>query len=108
MKTKLFHINRFHGRSIRFRNGFAIGFNWTHGNGSTTKTSAIIAGYHPPQSITWRWALYWNRPQKLFQFSASKRSRRYGYFGITLPLIGGFKLNWQPYMWRKTNERDAA
>ena len=51
------YINRFLGRSLHFKNGFHIGFNWMHGNGHSSKTAAVLAGYHHPNSITWRWSL---------------------------------------------------
>lgn len=101
MSEKLFRIDRYYGRSIAFRNGLSLGFNWVHGNGTTSKTSAILAGYHPPRSITWRWAFYWVRTRRLFQLGFSARWSMYGYVGILLPLIGGFDFRWQPYMWRK-------
>jgi hypothetical protein len=90
-------INRYFGRSVRFSNGFSIGFNWVHGNGQTSKTSAILAGYHPPRSITWRWALYWNKP------AGRKTSAGRVFKGVyvRLPLIGGIELRWQETMLRK-------
>lgn len=102
----MFTIDRFLGRSVHFSNGFGLGFNWVHGNGETSKTSAILAGYHPPWSLTWGWALYWDRPQSLVLLPKVSRwtpspGSGYGSLAITLPLIGGFSLRWQPLMRRR-------
>lgn len=96
-----YYINRFHGWSIEFGNGFKLGFNWVHGNGKTSKTSAVIAGFHHPKSITWRWAIYWIKPKKLFVFPSFRIwNKCTGSAEITLPLIGGLSFNWQQNMWR--------
>lgn len=99
-------IHRFHGRSVHFANGLGLGFNWVHGNGDTTKTSAILAGYHPPWSLTWGWALYWERPQRPWRLPKVSRwapaaGSGYGSLSIMLPLVGGLTLNWQPLMRRR-------
>lgn len=102
--SKLFHINRYFGWSIVFRNGFSIGFNWTWSQGHSSRTSASVMSYHPPSSITWIWALYWNKPKRLFCLpSARWRRSLYGYASIDLPLIGGLSLSWQPRMDYKNN-----
>lgn len=105
--ASLFHINRYFGRSIEFRNGLAIGFNWCWSQGTSSRTSATLAAYHPPSSITWVWALYWSKPRKLL-FIPSVYFRRglYGRFAINLPLVGGLDFSWQPRMERKV--RSAA
>ena len=91
------HVNKYFGRSIVFTNGLRIGFNWVHGNGRTSKTSATLAGYHPPRSITWLWALYWNKPFGLVPKIGSFRDGVY----IRLPIVGGLELRWQEEMKRK-------
>ncbi len=89
-------INSFFGRSVKFSNGFRIGFNWVHGNGRTSKTSAVLASYHPPNSITWVWALYWNKPNG-WKPSTGKLFR--GIY-VRLPLFGGLEVRWQAPMKR--------
>ena len=88
------YINTFFGRSVEFSNGFHVGFNWVHGNGRTSKTSAVIAGYHPPSSITWLWALYWCKPAG-WKPSAGKLF--HGYY-VRLPVLGALELRWQKAM----------
>lgn len=100
------NINRFLGRSVEFKNGLSLGFNWVHGNGETTKTSAALASYSPPWSLTWGWALYWERPRSLVLLPKVSRwcprpGSDYGSLHLTLPLIGGFTVRWQPLMRRR-------
>jgi hypothetical protein len=97
-------VNTYFGRSLHFKNGLSVGFNWVHGNGESSKTSAIIAGYHPPRSITWLWALYWNKPAGL------KPSGGKLYHGcyVRLPLVGALELRCQEPMWRKPKEGKAG
>jgi hypothetical protein len=99
------HVNSFLGRALVFGNGLSVGFNWVHSNGQTSKTSAVIAAYHPPRSITWRWALDWDRPLRLLcrpRFNRCKPApfSEMGRIAIILPIVGGLSLRWQPYMWR--------
>lgn len=97
----IYYINRFHGLSYVFTNGLSIGFNWIHGNGTTSKKSAVIAAYHHPESITWRWALDWIRPEKLFVMPRFRIWNKHtGSASVTLPIIGGFEFRWQQHMWR--------
>jgi hypothetical protein len=97
-------VNRFLGYSLHFSSGLHLGFSWVHGNGETSKTSAVIAAYHPPRSITWRWALDWTRPVKLLCLPRCGRwsspHREQGSIWFALPIVGGLHLRWQPYMWR--------
>lgn len=42
-----------------------LGFTWMHdGQGYSSHTSAVIASWHRPKSITWRWVLTWHRPYR--------------------------------------------
>lgn len=92
---------------MRFKNGLFIGWKWTFGNSGTSTDSAVIASYHRPDSITWRWALYWQRWKfhswKLFQLWRSTNGNGYGWFSI--PFVGTFSLSAQPHMFRTTAER---
>lgn len=101
------HINRFLGWSVELASGLSIGFNWVHGNGQTSKTSAILAGYHHPDSITWRWALYWEKPAALRWLPRASVWRpqpdsAMGSRTLVLPLVGSLCLRWQAHMFRKT------
>ncbi len=86
----------------RFKNGLSIGFKWVHSNGESSKTSAVLASYHNPRSITWRWALYWGKPYKgTFKFFTKHLyPSGYGSRTITLPFIGIFILSTQESMFR--------
>jgi len=88
------YINTFFGRSVEFNNGFKIGFNWVHGNGRTSKTSACLAAYHPPSSITWLWALYWSKPEGWKPSAGKLWNGAY----VRLPLVGALELRWQRAM----------
>lgn len=98
------YIQKFLGRQLRFNNGLNVGFSWVHCNGETSKRSAMLAGFHPPRSITWLWALYWIRPGKLFcvpKITLWKApSGSTGTTTLTLPILGGLSLSWQQAMWR--------
>ena len=75
--------------------GFWIGFRWvTDGFGYSSYSTASLASFHHPRSITWRWALYWSRPPSRFTVSIQKRG-----IGISAPWAGGLWLSWQDHMW---------
>lgn len=95
------YVNKFLGRSLQFANGFGIGFNWVHGNGRSSRTSALIAGYQPPRSLTWLWALYWERPTKLLclpKLSTWAPGNGHGGWSLILPIVGGLTFRRQPEM----------
>jgi hypothetical protein len=94
-------VDRFYGWSYHFSNGFSIGFNWIHGNGRTSKSSAVIAAYHHPNSITWRWALEWVKPKGLLPLFRAWGNKSYGSVSFYLPVFGGFYLRWQQHMMLK-------
>lgn len=97
------HIQKFLGRHLCFNNGLRVGFSWVHGNGETSKLSAMLAAFHPPRSITWLWALYWNKPRKLLcapEITRWKTPNGSGSTTVTLPFVGGLCLSWQQAMWR--------
>lgn len=72
------------------RYGLFFGFQWVHGGGETTKSSALLASYHPPSSITWIWAFYWHRPRKVFSKPRFSYNRHTKSVFLTLPVGGGF------------------
>jgi hypothetical protein len=90
-------IDKFLGRRIVFRNGLSLGFSWTHGNGCSSKTSAMIASFHPPRSITWLWAVYWIKPRWNTTPHATRGHRSWS---IGLPLLGSLMLITQAEMLR--------
>lgn len=96
------YVNRFFGYSLHFANGLSVGFNWVHGNGKTSKTSACLIGYHPPKSVTWRWAIYWEKPSNALappSFNKWCGPGGHGFVSVQLPIIGGLTFRWQP-RWR--------
>lgn len=82
--------------------GLWAGFAWTYGgDGSSSKTSAAIAAYHHPRSLTWRWAIYWSKPEGFRPALVWHRTPSgYNRYGLVLPLLGSLLLFTQPHMWR--------
>lgn len=104
------YIDKHLGHRIVFAGGFSIGFAWIHCGGETTKSSAILAAYHPPQSITWLWALDWTRPARLLCHPAIRKWSAQNGSGSTtlvLPFIGSFTLRRQEPMWRKNGKAQS-
>ena len=91
---------------MKFSNGFSMGFKWVHSNGESSKTSAVLAAYHHPNSITWRWALYWNKHYRLtFKIlSWCRYPDGHGSATLTLPFIGGLTLSTQAHMFRNNRQ----
>jgi len=80
--------------------GFSMGLTWTYdGTGYSSKTNAVLAGYHHPDSITWRWALYW-RKNDWSHVSWRLHRHSYGSFTLNLSVLGAFTFAWQPHMFR--------
>lgn len=73
--------------------------------------SFVLASYHHPDSITWRWSVWYSKPRRA-EWCWPKIGPGYkmgtnywasnGYFSgwIRLPYVGGVSLNTQPAMWR--------
>ena len=116
-----FTIDRYLGWSVRFANGFRVGWNWVHGNGETSKTSACIASYHNPRSLTWRWALYYYPPKTLkralrlpkicagygrWKFRAGNSGSFSG--GLVLPLAGTLWLDTQKSMFLDASDNNKS
>lgn len=104
-----FSIDRFLGLTLRFSNGLSVGWAWVHGNGETTKTSAVIAAYHRPDSITWRWALYYAPPKLrhikeflVFDYTSNRRDK-----SLMLGPLGRFSFAWQDHMFRSKTRKGA-
>lgn len=79
--------------------GLWFGFCWTFdGTGYSSKTRACIASFEPADSLTWRWALYYVRPQGVNQFSFWRSIPSNGYWEtrVRVPFLGGLELVWQP------------
>ena len=111
MSDHKFRIYRYLGRSLSYR-GLSVGWNWVHGNGYTSKTSASIASYHHPDSITWRWALYYHLPRgwkSLFRWPRIdwRNSANYLYCSVNLPFVGGLSLTTQAHMWKQGTARHS-
>lgn len=62
----------------------------------------VLASWHHPASITWRWALYWHPPRRSTRFARMwVRHNCGGHATLTMPLIGSLAVSWQDAMWRK-------
>lgn len=81
--------------------GFSMRPAWVHCNGESSHSSVMLAAFHHPVSITWRWAIYWNVPWKLKaqRFSFKRWASDYGWFEIQAPFLGSIRFNWQPHVW---------
>lgn len=88
---------------MTFRNGLFLGFCWVHCNGEYSHSSAVLASYHHPRSITWRWALYWHKAGKpILKIITWNRLPSYGSYTVTLPFVGSLRLVTQEHMFRHT------
>ena len=61
----------------------------------------VLASWHHPASITWRWALYWWPPRRSWFGFSHQRHNCGGHTSLTLPLAGTLSFAWQQAMWRK-------
>ena len=64
--------------------------------------SYVVAAYHHPDSITWRWSIWYSLPRKLFVLPKLQydSTNGYGYLSLNVPIFGSISLNTQPSMWR--------
>lgn len=79
-------------------------FKRKHSNG-TPIMAWTLAAYHHPNSITWRWAIWYSaRKSGRTGLYFMRVYRGYGFnfhAGINLPLLGSVSMQTQPHMWRK-------
>jgi hypothetical protein len=69
---------------------------------TNTKGSYVLAAWHHPKAITWKWALYWQWSWRL-HFHHWNGGNGYGHAYLSIPLVGWFSFNWQPvYWWKET------
>lgn len=105
-------VDKFLGRKLCFSNGLNVGFTWVHCNGETSKSSAVLAAYHPPRSITWLWAVYWNKPGVWFCLPRitgwGSPDKTIGSKTVVLPIVGSLSLCWQQAMWRDRPEGECG
>lgn len=78
-------------------NGFRFLPSWVHCNGETTKQSAVLHSWHPRQSITWIYAIYWHRHKKTPWSFKVGANGKHAY--VVVPLMGTFSVAWQNPMW---------
>ena len=78
--------------------GLYVGFTWVWGNGNTSRTTALVAAYHHPRSLTWRWGLYWLAPSGWF-VQRPHSHNGYGGMMVGVPIFGGLMVQWQPSVW---------
>ncbi len=83
-------------------NGIRFGWSWVHCGGESSKTSAVLASCHPPDSITWTWSLTWQRTTPKSKFFHMEHRDKFGSqgpnYGISLPPVGYFHLSQQDRM----------
>lgn len=83
-------------------NGFSF-FTRMHANG-TPIASWVVASYHHPDSITWRWPIRYSRRagKPGVYFTRVYRYQGFNFHaGINLPLLGSLSVQTQPHMWEK-------
>jgi hypothetical protein len=71
---------------------------FTDGAG-TDRRSVLLAAWHSPRSVTWRWTLSWH----------SYRARGYrhncgGSCAVPIPLAGSLCFAWQRPIWREAQQ----
>ncbi|MCR4338624.1 MAG: hypothetical protein NUW01_01930 [Gemmatimonadaceae bacterium] len=87
---------------MRLPLGWWIGWTWTHCNGVSSHTSAIVLARHPRTSITWTFAAYVNRragQHRSWGFHWWSPPSGYGSAQVATP-VGGLTIAWQPFMRR--------
>lgn len=78
---------------------------WTHdGTGFSSKRCACLAGYHPRESVTWAWAIYWTK-RRHFQRPSF---RRYGQGSGTLCLGAVPFLGQLDFLWHRPLAAEAV
>jgi hypothetical protein len=79
-------------------------FKRMHSNG-TPINSFIVASWHNPNSITWRWSISYsirNAGQTGVYFIRVYRGRGFNFHaGINLPMFGSLSIQTQPSIWIK-------
>jgi hypothetical protein len=73
-------------------------FKRIHCNGKILPGQWLLVGYHPTNSITWTWAVYWDTPSQVRRFSCHLWRGRGGSFELGAPFIGRLRLHWQEAM----------
>lgn len=79
-------------------------FKRMHSNG-TPIDSYTIASFHHPQSITWRWGIWYSKRKNGrtgFYFRRVYKDRGFNFHsGLNLPILGSISIQTQPHMWDK-------
>ncbi len=71
---------------------------------TNTKGTYVLAAWHHPNAITWKWALYWQWSLKaVLKFWTNKNGNGHAY--LSIPFIGWFSLSWQPVYWWGNRQR---
>ena len=100
----MIHISETRLINIISIKGFWAGFKWIHCNGETSKTSALIASYHHPKSITWRWSLSWSKKLSYDKKWLYYKNNNGVVFGFSLPIVGGLTILTQKHMFDEKND----
>lgn len=90
---------------MKLPGGWWIGWAWTHCNGESSRTSALILSRHPSNSITWTFSLTVNRraEQTKSWFAERWRLGSLRQWSVGTPL-GGLSMHRQDFMERPTDE----
>lgn len=78
-----------------------------HSNGTPIDSMVVVAAWHWPSSITWRWSFTRQKvksPRKLplFNFTRTHKGRGFNFhFCLYSPLLGIWNIQTQPNMWRQ-------
>lgn len=80
-------------------------FHRQHSNGTPINSWTLVA-YHHPNSITWRFGVWYSRrvsgnPGLYFRRMYRGAKGLNFHAGINVPLIGSLSIQTQPHMWKK-------
>lgn len=81
-------------------------FSRVHCNGKATG-DWMVAGWHWPSSITWRWSLKWSKSRPIKKLHFHRYNNGGGSAWVRLPLVGQLHLSWQTNMWRKAQQGEG-
>jgi len=91
---------------MKFGSGYWIGFKWLHGgDGWSSRSSAVLAARHHPDSITWQWAVYWQQPAFVLRHAWPLFFKNFcpglKSFYLRLPFwMGTISFQYQGHLWR--------
>lgn len=63
--------------------------------GMNTTQWCVLASYHPPHYVAWRWAIYWNRLKWLAPLTFTYDDKFTKSISFGAPIIGHLSFRWQ-------------